>query len=96
MKRPQEWTSGDERAFVAAETALRMAKRIIAHIEPHVGDENGPALPNAIGGVAELRQCAELMTRLIDRRHGLQNPVRQFDPFTDRPEDPTTREPEDG
>ena len=96
MKRPQEWTSGDERAFVAAETALRMAKRIIAHIEPHVGEENGPALPNAIGSVTELREFAELVDRLIDRKYNLQNPVRQFDPFTDRPEDPTTRGPDDG
>ena len=86
--KPQEWTGDDERTLSAAQKAMRMASRVVSHLEPSFGNEKGPPPEVCIGAAAELRQCAELMTRLVDRMHVLQNPVRQFDPFTDRPEDP--------
>ncbi|MCZ6805672.1 MAG: hypothetical protein O7F08_01860 [Deltaproteobacteria bacterium] len=92
----QKWTGDDEQAYTAAHNAMALSRRWVAHLEAAPDDDEGASPSLYMSAAGELRQCAELVTRLIDRRHALKNPVRQFDPFTDRPEDPTTRGPEDG
>lgn len=91
----QEWRPSDEASYQAALEAVDLAHAAVKILGIDDGPVRDAPFADMLAAAETLRACAATHAELSDRRYRIQNPVRQFDPFNDRPVDPP-RETNDG